>query len=118
MIIGQAPTDEARQADLCDLIKRFLAAQHYASFRKLDVTIVGDSVILVGSLPSFHERQLAVSICQHVAGVRRVVDRLVVPASAPTDGSTVAGARSVPSPRDTLRRDRPHRSRGPYPTTD
>jgi hypothetical protein len=120
MIVEQVSADEARQADLCDRVKRFLTAQHYASFRTLDVTVRGESVILVGTLPSFHERQLAVSFCQHVAGVYRVIDRLAV--SRSPDGKSCFGpeteaGNSIRSPLGAngpgiARRDRAHYFRG------
>jgi osmotically-inducible protein OsmY len=68
---------EDRQ-DLEGRIRHFLDSQHYASFRRIDVAVEGDSAVLAGSVRSFHERQLALSLCGHVPGVHRVVDRLVV----------------------------------------
>lgn len=79
MIAEQLLVDDAADAELRDRIKQFLASQHFASFRKLDVIVLGDSVILQGFVPNFHERQLAVVLCQRVAGVHRVVDRIIVP---------------------------------------
>lgn len=88
MVTEKLLVDDAADAELRDRVKQFLGSQHFASFRKLDVGILGDSVILDGSVPSFHERQLAVAICQHVAGVHRVIDRLIVPESHVIQGST------------------------------
>ena len=88
MITEQLLVDDAANAELRDRVKQFLGSQHFASFRRLDVGILGDSVILDGSVRSFHERQLAVALCQHVQGVHRVVDQLVVSESLPTEEST------------------------------
>ena len=79
MIAEQLLVDDAANAELRDRVKQFLASQHFASFRKLDVVVVGDSVVLQGDVPNFHERQLAVVLCQRVAGLHRIVDRLIVP---------------------------------------
>lgn len=79
MITEQLLVDDAANAELRDRVKQFLASQHFTSFRKLEVIVLGDSVVLHGCVPSFHERQLAVAFCQRVAGVHRVVDRLIVP---------------------------------------
>ena len=67
-----------QQSELCGRVKQFLEAQHFNSFRKIDVQASGDSVVLKGSMPSFHERQLALACCHRVAGVRGVVDELLV----------------------------------------
>lgn len=80
--------EDAANAELRNRVKQSLGSQHFASFRNLDVGIVGDSVILDGALPSFHERQLAVALCQHVPGVHRVIDRIFVPESTAIRGST------------------------------
>jgi osmotically-inducible protein OsmY len=69
---------EEHPQDLGERIRHFLDSQHYASFRRIDVAVDGDSAILAGSVRSFHERQLALALCGHVPGVHRVVDRLVV----------------------------------------
>lgn len=87
MITEQLVVDNAANAELRDRVKQFLASQHFASFRKLDVNVCGDGVVLHGCVPNFHERQLAVALCQHVAGVHRVVDQLVVSESLPTEES-------------------------------
>ena len=79
MIAEQLLVDNAANSELRDRVKQFLASQHFMSFRKLVVIVSGDSVVLQGCVHSFHERQLAVAYCQHVAGVHRIVDRLIVP---------------------------------------
>lgn len=87
-------TDEV-SAELRDRVKQFLASQHYVSFRKLEVTTMGDRVVLQGSIPSFHERQLAVTLCNHVPGVRQVVDQLVVPEPLPEERPRFGSIRRV-----------------------
>ena len=78
--------DNATQIDLCGRVQQFMALQHYPSLRKLNVTVSGDTVFLEGCIPSFHERQMAVTFCKRVAGVHNVVDRLIV-----TDDRQAAG---------------------------
>ncbi len=95
MLTEEFQVDNATQFELRDRVKRFLDSQHFASFRKLAVATVGDSVILDGSVPSFHERQMAVALCQHVAGVQQVIDRLIV--SSPDAIQQSAGMRRRPN---------------------
>jgi hypothetical protein len=66
-------------SELRDRVKQFLASQHFASFRRLEVIVLRDSIVLHGFIPTFHERQMAVALCQQVVGMRRVVDQLIVP---------------------------------------
>lgn len=87
MITDQLRVDAAADAELGDRVKQFLASQHFASFRQLDVSVSGDGVVLHGRVPSFHERQLAATLCRHVAGVHRVIDQLTVSESLPTESS-------------------------------
>jgi osmotically-inducible protein OsmY len=75
-------------AELRERIKQALDSRHFATFRKLEVTIVGDEVVLDGSVPSFYARQLAVALCQHLPGVYRVADRLIVREPDGIDRST------------------------------
>lgn len=65
----------------CDLQRRvraFLAGRHYQALRRLQVDVESDAVVLSGTVPTFHQRQVAVECAAHVAGVLRVVDRLNV----------------------------------------
>jgi hypothetical protein len=102
MIANKTRVDEA---ELRQRIKQLLASQHFASFRKLDVTVVGDGIVLAGCVPSFHERQLAVALCQHVPGVHRVVDQLSVCDSSSAELVALAssGRRGAPGPRGAAR---------------
>lgn len=87
VVTEQLLADDAANAELGDRVKQFLASQHFASFRRLDVTVSGDGLVLHGRVPSFHERQLAVARCRRVAGVHRVVDLLTVSESLATERS-------------------------------
>ena len=78
--------EHSAQIDLCDRVKQFLDLQHFSSMRKLEVTAFGDTVVLDGCTPSFHERQMAVTFCKRVAGVRNVIDRLIVTENPPVAG--------------------------------
>lgn len=44
----------------------------------LKVRVDGGTVYLTGRLPSFHVRQIALVVAQHVAGVHNIVDDIVV----------------------------------------
>jgi len=105
MIAEQLLIEDAADSEIRDRVKQFLASQHFTSFRKLVVIVSGDSVVLQGCVPSFHVRQLAVAFCQHVAGVHRVVDRLIVPEAltverpADSRSAAVTSAGNVPNGR-------------------
>jgi hypothetical protein len=87
MITQPLLIDDPASVELRDRVKQFLASQHFVSFRKLEVIVSGDSVVLHGCVPTFHERQLAVALCQHVTGVHQVVDQLIVPGSLSAERS-------------------------------
>jgi osmotically-inducible protein OsmY len=85
----KSPTiDAVAENEMRGRIRQFLDSHHFASFRELDVTVSGDSVVLHGCVHSFHERQLAVALCQHVAGVHHVLDQLVVSDPSPQEQSS------------------------------
>lgn len=72
-----APTSEFD----CDLQRRvhaFLADRHYQALRRLQIEVKDGVVLLSGTLPTFHQRQVALDCARHVAGVLRVIDRLNV----------------------------------------
>ncbi len=65
----------------CELQRRvraFLAGRHYQALRRLRIDVEEGAVVLSGTLPTFHQRQIAVECARHVAGVLRVIDRLNV----------------------------------------
>ena len=81
--------DSVIETELGLRVKIFLASQHFPGLRRVRVTTLGDTVILEGRLSSFHERQLAVACCQRVAGVRYVIDRLIVADGGDWDGKPI-----------------------------
>ncbi len=89
MTAEQMLIDDAAQAELCGRVQQFLASQHFPSMRTLEVTVSGDTVILDGCIPNFHQRQMAIAYCKRVAGVHSVVDRLIVTHNPPTAGRVV-----------------------------
>ena len=70
--------DVESTADLTVPVKLFLIERHYPALRDVCVEVHGDTVVLTGQVPTFHERQLAVASCRRVAGVLAVADRLSV----------------------------------------
>lgn len=66
------------ELDLANRVKSFLAGRHFGPLRSLRVEVLGDTVLLAGTVSSFHERQVALECCKRVAGVRHVVDEVVV----------------------------------------
>ena len=99
MSVKQQQIDDAADHELCARVRQFLALQHFPSLRKLDLTACGDTIVLYGSVPSFHERQLAVAFCRRVTGVHHVVDQLVVSESAAVERATDSSPRDRPDRR-------------------
>lgn len=73
-VARQPLTDEDRE--LMRRVRIFLASR--SALRDLDVKARGGVVTVSGVVPSFHLRQLAQGACRRVAGVRRVIDAIVV----------------------------------------
>ena len=76
--------DDESASDLSSRVKLFLTERHYPALRNVCVEVHGDTVVLTGRVPTFHERQLAVASCRHVAGVYAVADRLSVAEFVPS----------------------------------
>jgi len=74
-------TDEAA-LDLKRRISIFLSLKGVSSVRLLNIEVTNGTVTFRGTVASFYERQLCLS-CQHVPGVRKVVDDLKVQIPSP-----------------------------------
>lgn len=72
-----APTSEF-DCDLQRRVRSFLASRHYQALRCLRIDVTDGAVVLSGTVPTFHQRQVAFECAKHVAGVLRVIDRLNV----------------------------------------
>ena len=64
--------------DLKSRVSSFLADRLHPALRRLDVRAANGTVTLQGKVSSFHEKQLALSCCQRVAGVIRLIDEVQV----------------------------------------
>ena len=76
-----ATLDTAVEKVDSDLEKRtriFLARQNYSALRRIAVSASQGTVKLRGHVGSFHEKQLCLNCCKHVAGVMRVIDEIEV----------------------------------------
>lgn len=70
--------DMSDAADLCNRVESFLLMQHIQGLKKLIVEAENDTVEISGNVSTYYERQVAVECCKRVAGVRNVVDHIVV----------------------------------------
>lgn len=61
----------------------FLQSRHFPAFRHLGVEVERGIVTLTGQVCSYYEKQVAITSCQNVAGVRSLIDGIVV-----SDGDT------------------------------
>ena len=57
---------------------KFLQSRHFPAFRHFGVTVDQGIVTLTGRVCSFYEKQVAITSCQRVAGVRSLIDCIVV----------------------------------------
>jgi hypothetical protein len=69
--------------DLQRRVKAFLADQSRYALRLLEVEARDGTITLRGFLSTFHEKQLAVHLALRVAGVRRLLDEIVVRPAVP-----------------------------------
>ncbi len=69
--------------DLRFRIESYLKSRHFPEFEYLDVSVDNGSVTLSGRLQSYYEKQVALSSCQRVAGVIRLVDEVRVSGRTP-----------------------------------
>ena len=67
------PDDDVRRR-----VSRFLYSRHFPAFRNLDIEVQHGAVTLSGVVQSFYEKQVAMTSCQHVAGVLSLIDEIVV----------------------------------------
>ena len=67
------PDDDVRQR-----VSRFLNSRHFPAFRNLDIEVEHGAVTLSGNVQSYYEKQIAMTSCQHVAGVLSLIDEIVV----------------------------------------
>lgn len=67
------PDDDVRKR-----VARFLSSRHYPTFRKLAIDVKHGAVTLTGEVQSYYEKQVAMTSCQHVAGVLSLVDEIDV----------------------------------------
>lgn len=64
--------------DLHRRISSFLFSRHFPAFRSLRIEVEHGNVTLRGEVQSYYEKQVALTSCQHVAGVLSLVDEISV----------------------------------------
>ena len=74
---------EERDRDLEGRIRNFLGGRSFSGLRDLDVRVSDGTVYLSGKVGSFHEKQIATSCCQRVAGVYDIVNDVGVDDDGP-----------------------------------
>lgn len=71
-------TGAAQDRDLEHRVRAFLAAHNVPALRRLSIEADGGTVTLRGRVFTFYEKQLSQQCPRHVAGVRRLIDMVVV----------------------------------------
>jgi osmotically-inducible protein OsmY len=72
------PPGERDQLDLKSAVADTLFHSGYNALSLVGCEVRGDRIILWGSVPTYHLKQLAQAFVQRVAGVKRVDNRLAV----------------------------------------
>jgi len=92
---------DADSAVLHQRVRLFLDGSHIPTLRRVAVEINGDAVLLRGTVRSYHEKQIAIQFASRVAGVRRVIDMIEVPAYVPLSRLGLGDSNDPRSPRRT-----------------
>lgn len=66
------------RTSLADAVVAELADSGYAALCCVECQVRDDSVVLEGSVPSYHLKQMAQTLARRVAGVGRIVNLLAV----------------------------------------
>jgi hypothetical protein len=84
-------TDELRDRDLEGRVRQFLGARNFPALRRLAIEARNGTVTLRGRVATFYEKQLSQQCQQRVAGVRQLIDQVVVerPANNDSIGQTI-----------------------------
>jgi osmotically-inducible protein OsmY len=69
--------------ELVERVRQYLNRIDARRLRLVTVHADGEAVILEGTVPSYHVRQLAISCARHTPGVRQVIDRMQTAALQP-----------------------------------
>ena len=65
-------------SDVRDRVCKFLSSRHFSAFRNLEVDVENGVVLISGQVETYHEKQVALTACQRVAGVLALNDKIVV----------------------------------------
>ena len=71
--------------ELARRVENFLSTRNYPALRDLKVSVHDGCVVLSGCVSTFHEKQLATSCAQRVAGVLDVINKIDVPGHIPLE---------------------------------
>jgi osmotically-inducible protein OsmY len=69
---------QTEDGDLKRRVVNYLFERRVASLRSIEVTAQAGRVTLQGRVGSFYEKQLCIHCCRRVAGVRQLVDNVLV----------------------------------------
>ena len=83
MTLAPAPAaflhlDPAVDEDLARRVRLFLGTRNLAALRRFRIQARNGEVTIEGAVRSYYERQLAIAGAKRVAGVRQVIDMILV----------------------------------------
>ena len=71
-------TGQTADRELTQRIRLFFSQRQLTALGNLGVDVLGGVVTITGAVRSFYEKQIAISCCQRVAGVIRLIDQVEV----------------------------------------
>ena len=81
------PRHPIGDVDLQNRIVNYLLRQHIPGSKGIHADVHAGTVLVSGQLPSRHAKWLCFESCRRVAGVRKLVDQVVVDSEEPRDVS-------------------------------
>ena len=69
---------ENLDAEIRNRVTSLLHSSHFPAFRSFGIRVEQGAVTLVGKVQSYYEKQVAMTSCQHVAGVLSFIDEIEV----------------------------------------
>ena len=83
MMAEAAPIGLMNDPTLSDRVRAFLGMRGLLS-GQVKVSEHEGTIVLEGTVGLYHDRQIALSCAKHVAGVRRIIDRIIVAPRTPS----------------------------------
>lgn len=75
---GLKASSSDRDEDIAIRVWEFLRRQHFRALHDLKISVTEGTLTLEGTVGSFYEKQIALTICKRTLGVQNFVDEIKV----------------------------------------